>query len=180
MNDFTASNGLRLIQRDGGSTYELLSSDGDNMFEGAEWLGSQDMDALREFFQAEADERLGRWRWPDNRDIYVTAEHVGFVTVVDERDPANPGTWERYWRDAKTEKGRAGVAYFDAHPEPKPAWHEAIRGEVWEIAKVDQEAALYVVENTEQRFIHVERRLLALNIDDLGIVSGRRIWPEVS
>lgn len=104
------------------------------------WWEASDPDeeetALREFFQAERDEELGRWRWPENpdyvvwesvrsneRDITVLGEATGFVGYYD-RKRLPEISWDLGWAE------RAAHAYFAAHPESKP-WHSAEPGEVW-------------------------------------------------
>ncbi len=47
---------------------------------------------LREFFQAERDEELGRWRWPDDPDFVVYAEDDGVHNVVNEKEHPTTGT----------------------------------------------------------------------------------------
>ena len=172
MNDFTASNGVKIS----------LDVAGDYKFEGNESLydiqkGGSNEQALREFFRAEDDARLGRWRWPENPDIYVCGESVGFVTVVDEKDPANPGTWERHWHDVRTDLDRAGRAYFDAHPEPKP-WHDAADGETWALTVNGIESA-WVFRKSEWERIS-DGYLLRGAPASPAISAGRRIWPEVA
>lgn len=93
---------------------------------------------MREFFQRENDERLGRWRWPENPDYVVYARGTAGVHVLDESsgigaaryihrngDPCNP-----------TAEYQAAYAYFAAHPESKP-WLDAKPGEIWDVTTKD-------------------------------------------
>ena len=60
MNEFTASNGVKIRPEEGyGAVVSNLT------------LINEEMDALREFFQAESDERAGRWRYPDEPQYVV-------------------------------------------------------------------------------------------------------------
>lgn len=158
-----------------------------NTLDGFDHLGPGDMHALREFFQAEADERLGRWRWPapgGGLDFVVTANVPGCsdwdITVTCEQS----GESMHYTR-ADDEGGYPGAncfadaarAYFDAHPEPKP-WHEAKPGEVWivdtHIRTWGGEQAMFV---DEDRF---NNSSWSIPVSDPEVRSARRIWPEVS
>lgn len=133
MNDFTASNGIRVLSEDG-VTFDLRTYDGASMLQDAPWLGSMYMHALREFFQVEADERLGRWRHGD----FIVYDRGDYVQVIHEPDGASGilGSWTRAEasgdRELSSGFGEAARAYFDAHPEPKP-WHDAAPGEVWDV-----------------------------------------------
>lgn len=124
MNTFTASNGYKVTPNgDGANVYRGIMSTP---------IYPDEVQALREFFQAEGDERAGRWRWVERPDyvVYDTGDHAE-VVVLDE----STGYMENVWRG----KERPGIyihdaarAYFAAHPEPKP-WHDAKPGEVWSI-----------------------------------------------
>ena len=61
---FTASNGLEIEIGKKGATFVK----GDD---GTAWVGPNAVEALREFFQHERDQELGRWRDPVNRDLVV-------------------------------------------------------------------------------------------------------------
>lgn len=186
MNDFTASNGYIVRLEDEERLVIDWPSERDARIAA---ISKSQVEALREFFRAEEDASLGRWRWPEDPDYVVYAPRPGFST----QDGCDLFVVNELWGSALSyvdaefasydEEDQAfaaaGRAYFDAHPEPKP-WHDAKPGEVWEITQANQEPALYVVENTEQRFLHVERRLLALSIEDPNIIAGRRIWPEAT
>ena len=72
-------------------------------------------------------------------------------------------------------KASNGVAFFDAHTEPKP-WHDAKEGEVWELTfggNADAHAWFvngYYFQSTKT-LTNVDRR-------SSRITSARRIWPE--
>jgi hypothetical protein len=95
--------------------------------------------AVTEAVRAEEDERLGRWRWPENPDyvVYVRISNE-IVTVFSEARglsvDASRGTQDAWVDDERPWKRHAldaASAYFDAHPQPKP-WHSAKEGDVWE------------------------------------------------
>ncbi|WP_295821606.1 hypothetical protein [uncultured Microbacterium sp.] len=185
MNDFTASNGVTIAKytnngdgRD--DLVEIVARDGSRM---ADWdyLDRHDMQALREFLQAEADERLGRWRWTENPDyvvypsaLYLTPSNNDLAQVVNEAN----GQCHRVRRDDPDSLfglfSEAGAAYFDAHPEPKP-WHDAKPREVWVLTHVKDETSAFIVDGN--RF---ESGSWSLPLDASSITAGRRIWPEVS
>jgi hypothetical protein len=142
------------------------------------WLEPTEADVLREFFQAERDAGLGRWRHP---------EHATFV--VYEREGGNGG-WlvldeltgnTRHFAYRSHVDGSSSVfanvarAYFDAHPEPVPRlWENAKPGEVWVLTGaggVEQpwrrDNGFWLSCTTGARKYDAERA-----------TAGRRIWPE--
>lgn len=118
MNEFTASNGVRVYLDDNGDM------DIDNSGRVA-LCGGLIVEAIREFFRAEEDARLGRWRYDDDITVRVTG---AFIRVENHRD----ATYSLYWADGRKYSigeyglGVAAAAYLDAHPEPKPEWHDAL------------------------------------------------------
>lgn len=189
MDTFTASNGKKI-------------SDSDVFFEGksigAISLSDAEITALREFFQAEADERLGRWRWPENPQWLVKyiGEHMVIVVRESEfwENVGKQGQFNQFhFRDARNHGAelsdkaarykRAAWAFFEAHPDltPKP-WHEAKPGEVWELTLEGEEpAAFYPSKSLDGCFTPVKPNTgtTAINFDWPLITAGRRIWPEV-
>jgi hypothetical protein len=193
MNEFTASNGFR-VQRDKNENVQWLDPHDPN------WTGRIDRSgarALAEFFRAEEDERLARWRWPENPDYVVYAwvadpprRDIRGVTVLSETIPRGYTVWEdridTLYGTSIDEASRrnareAARAYFDAHPEPKP-WYDAKPGEVWELTHLGGASAyvftdqLSVAQGVEPAFLG-GRAVLYVRDDE--ITAGRRIWPEV-
>ncbi|WP_156316655.1 hypothetical protein [Leucobacter japonicus] len=132
--------------------------------------------ALREFFQHERDQELGRWRWPENPGFVVYSRGVAGIRVTSEesgdsilalREAAET------WADEPTFFG-AARAYFAAHPERKP-WHDAKPGEAWVITYGGEEHAVI----SDGAFFLWEAGS-EQPVGDSRITSGRRIWPEVS
>jgi hypothetical protein len=140
------------------------------------WMKPDELGALREFFRAEEDERLGRWRWPTDPALVVYPSRADWVTVVSETD----GVASRFRPEdvdvALTLNARAARAYFDAHPEPKP-WHDAEPEEVW-ILTIDGEEVLALIDE-DREFHHRSQRRFRSVLDE-SITAGRRIWPEVT
>lgn len=150
MNDFTASNGIEIrITTDLGGDKYLHGTVPDEVGpvgftpELHATASEKGLEALREFFQAEADERLGRWRWPENPDfvVYDNDDEDGGVWVHSEREPGaiqyqSPGDVPHAWVSTEAGYVAAARAYFDAHPEPKP-WDEAKPGDVWRFETSD-------------------------------------------
>jgi len=161
---FTASNGYAVYVRDGG---RLIVSNGIT----TKTFPVDGADTLREFFQHERDEQLGRWRWPENPDyvVYPNGEYARVLREVD-------GTSEVFIRqDVENSVGfkpaLAARAYFAAHPEPKPRpWRDAKEGEAWVITR---EGVQYPAIFQAGMFGDVGGRWAMEEITD-----ARRIWPE--
>lgn len=133
--------------------------------------GGAVVEALREFFQHEHDEELGRWRWPENPDFVVYAEDDGVHNVVNEKTGlslmATRGGVNRH----DDQHADAARAYFETHPERKP-WHDAKPGEVWEL-KVDGIGLALAVDSAGEF-----QGLVTRSPQSASITDGRRIWPE--
>lgn len=138
---FTASNGVEIEK---GTEGHLL------MPPAAIGLGMDSQQALREFFQHERDEQLGRWRWPEDPRYIVKPVDEHVVCVVNEEE-----FWDRPHgrqgergqlrfrdvRECKTDAPlsdtaarykQAAWAFWQAHPELMPMpWHDAKPGELW-------------------------------------------------
>lgn len=175
---FTASNGLHVgIDTAGGIVVGPQAPDG--------LLATpRTAEALRQFFRAETDAYLKRWRCPENArlTVYPTPGYEDDeITILDEVDAetytvtrdqvANRGGW---WH-------LAARAYFDAHPEPKP-WHDAKPGEVWAIRFEDsqREVAMRAVDAGHTRFWPIDGPddAMTYGARSHAIVAARRIWPE--
>lgn len=176
---FKAGNGLEVGV---GSDGMVLAQCRTRSFDGAECT-----QALREFFQHERDQELGRWRWPENPDYVVYLDrtrrfvHQPAVLVVNERDGgqayvSRDGELSAFGvgaRDGSLE--HAANAFFAAHPESKP-WADAKDGEVWLLMFPNSTQAWFV----NGGYFQNVRTLTNINKTDPGITAGRRIWPEVS
>lgn len=179
MNDFTASNGLNMSHLDGGGLRVAIPPD---RYEG--WqkmnLAPTLVNALREYFQAEVDERAGLWR--SKKDPTWTALREGDVVFFQNADHQRGfsaalvnDAWKNTWSPELVDVARE---YVEAHPEPKP-WHDAKRGEVWivdtHIRTWGGEQPMFV---SEDRKFH--NSSWSLPVNDPDVRSARRIWPEVS
>ena len=187
MNEFTASNGIPVqIYFDGhGPILQVKNTDG--TYPAAIAAGDH-IDALREFFRAEEDDRLGRWRWPENPDLYVHAYSRDEGVVVHER------TTETYSYDRSAIEGlrsvdtasdfaRAARAYFDAHPEPKP-WHDAKCGDYWYLEPFDIVYSCVGNEGTKDGLWFTRANVYGVvenvPLTDPRITRGRKVWPEAT
>ena len=167
MNLYTASNGVGLtITRDRtvrwrpGIPDDLVSS------------------ALREYFQAERDETLGRWRDPEDPNMVVYPRpdqddsYGRCMSLFDESSGEFWLAWERIATHDSSDR------YFAAHPKPKP----------WDAAQPDEIWVLTINNDREEVFRCGEKGLYQLKTGNpLGsllscshnkITAGRRIWPE--
>ena len=177
---YTAANGIT-VTVDEARGQVLTKGSADN---------ASHIDALREFFRAERDEELGRWRWPENPDYVVyplglDATDRRYAAALHEPSGIT-GRWQegQYRTVPPTEATDLGIlavaAYFEAHPEPKP-WHAAKPGEVWAVTKTiaDEEHACRVARvNDEIMFEPTIRSTFRFAVTSTVIASARRIWPE--
>jgi hypothetical protein len=156
VNEYTASNGAKVVLTNAGQTGYVLAEDDGTV--ASAYLGFEQMKAWREFARAEEDERLGRWRWPENPEyvVYPPIRDRDKIAVVNEAT----GNSALYGANSPTFAATSGLmsdwtrvarAYFDAHPEPTPAWYEAREGEVWVLCLLDEawELPYIVVDDTD-------------------------------
>ncbi|WP_336652697.1 MULTISPECIES: hypothetical protein [unclassified Leucobacter] len=189
MEKFTASNGTQVVPITAPGVAKGIAVAPDfgcrtNIYDG-------DVQALREFFQHERDQELGRWRFNAYLTVYEAENHqpgnrARAVNVLDDRTGRLHMRHEGQaaWRETNPALSEAAAAYFAAHPEPKQ-WHEAKPGEVW-VAKLStgptfDEVALQVMEYAEEGIVfmdHAEEEPYELTATE--ITDARRIWPEVS
>lgn len=127
MKEFTASNGVAIHELAQGIGFTLP---GRSMISNY-GIGADKVAALREFFRHDADERFGRWRWSESPD-YVCYGHDGSVFVMDERTGRQALLHRGHVIPGLPEHSAVAVAYFEAHPEPKP-WGMAAEGDIWEL-----------------------------------------------
>ncbi|KTR79132.1 hypothetical protein NS234_01800 [Microbacterium oxydans] len=181
MTEFTASNGLKIKANENEHHPVIVASLG---------LLPTSVIALREFFQHERDEELGRWRWPEdldyvvysnpdeafermfgpNLDLVILRESDGMTKgYVRDEDQGGPPM------DHRVGHMLAARAYFEAHPERKP-WRSAEAGEVWVLTYEGQDHA-FGFDSRDERFVYASGETWFPH-DDPGITAGRRIWPE--
>ncbi|MEW1705928.1 hypothetical protein AB0230_01695 [Microbacterium sp. NPDC089190] len=151
--------------------------------------------SLVDHYRSKDDERLGRWRWPEYPGYVVYPHTVDLrpssargrgVTVLDEALPRLYTVWEgraEEFAHLRKDSGNqmmarhAAEAYFEAHPAPKPAWHDAKPGEVWELSFLPDtlDTAAYVAGD----WLFVGQGHGVPKVDS-RIESARRIWPELA
>ena len=177
MNDYVADNGVVLTGTDDGS---IRWHPGISQRRASE--------ALREYFQAERDEELGRWRDPENPDwIIYQADKEDAVWVFNEREGGGSQYWTRgiagFYDPAYTGYSASHYAadrYFQAHPEPKP-WEAAKPGEVWLVTLSHCEPQICQVLKTH-KFLPTQTdtggQPPALPLDHPTIITAHKIWPE--
>ncbi|MCK8477203.1 hypothetical protein [Microbacterium aurugineum] len=154
--------------------------------------GPEGIVALREFFQHERDEELGRWRWSENPSfvvypsrLFLTPSDEDLVHVINESN----GQAHRVQRgDGERLFGyfsEAAYAYFEAHPERKP-WHTPDAGDHWALhiahgmaLSGDEHLYKYTRWGVQGKwgFVPTDGGSV-LDPTDATITSGRRIWPE--
>lgn len=190
---FTASNGIQITMdpdRDGKVYLVGRRARGDE----GQYLdthatgGPEGIVALREFFQHERDEELGRWRWPENPDyvVYPDANDPRLVTVMRESAARirkmRRGRDNALSNDYNERFGECADTYFEAHPERKP-WEDATPGEVWLFrAKGDVTPSAFMksyVGWTNSEAVVVQRDpVLPHGGSRDESFEPRRIWPE--
>jgi hypothetical protein len=129
VNEYTATNGVNVTVDVENLTFES------DAYSHTTSLFGEHIDALREFFRAEEDERLGRWRWPENPDYVVYPESDGLHAVL--RESAGETT-HRNGLAVHDMEGQAARDYVTAHPDPKPAWHTTRDGDIWMLERTDR------------------------------------------
>lgn len=184
MSEFTASTGTRVMATEGVYSLRVMPTDGSLIL-----ISSGGELALREFFQHERDQELGRWRWPENPDYVVyqapdcadydlrimcesSGDSMVYSRLEDDGNKRNH-PWESSW-------ARAARAYFAAHPEPKP-WHSAKLGEVWEVQTRTKTHGCAVVRGRGEEFrdlIMFRSDEIHIAVKDTRIESARLVWPE--
>ena len=183
---FTASNGVEVKAIPANGVVDGLEltpsfGKGQTVFE-------EEIQALREFFLHERDQELGRWRWPENPEFVVypkgtsEAEPDPGVRVVHEVSGRSRDIGREVVGacDATVSRfGKAAQAYFDAHPLPKPAWHDAKPGEVWLMQTEETEYVMVAYMPLDDvRFRLNDRAGNVFDPDSPVFTGGRRIWPE--
>lgn len=168
MDKFTASKGITVAADEGvtfGSEYGFT-------YYG---VSSKQFQALREYFRAERDKELGRWRWPENPDYVVYTQGAGWIVMSERSANSKHYSFREHAAVGTSILAQAMRAYFEAHPERKP-WEDAKEGDVWLLTVNGEEEALL--------FRH-DRTFISRDGDEFApegsyITAGHRIWPEVS
>lgn len=170
MKDFTSSDGVNVFVE------EYVTDKGPAVWVDGHRLSPLDTSALREFFRAEEDERLGRWRCPENPDYVVYPMLPLRARVVDERRGIGIEFTEVDTRLKRSSyERRAARAFFDAHPEPKP-WELAGDNEIWALTGAG--GMVLPWRRTEDGgWESITPKAIRRRNVDL-ITDGRRIWPE--
>ena len=131
--------------------------------------------ALREFFQAERDEELGRWRDPENPDMVVYPrpdQDDSYGRCMSLFDESSGEFWLAWERIATHD---SSARYFAAHPEPKP-WDTARPDDLWVLSDGDREEVFRCGEHGLYQLKTGNPLCRVFPI--LTITGGRRIWPE--
>lgn len=139
-------------------------------------------DALREFFQHERDEELGRWRWPKDTRYVVYEIDSDQLRVLYEPSGVSVVVRLSNLSDAAPGKNFVGAAnaYRAAHQPPKP-WHDAKPGEVWAVTWDGRETPCLVVESaiSSNGLVFNDTSRETPGVLAPCITNARRIWPEV-
>lgn len=162
---FVASNGVTVNR-----------GDGDWCHVAALPIPPHEYQALREFFQHERDEELGRWRHPDYPNFYARRVSKGEVGVWSERtnqyrivcEPMEQYTYN-------TAERQVARLFLEAHPEPKP-WEDAKEGEVW-LLTIDGVESPAIVDSVGD-FNAATESFITGTPDMDRITAARRIYPE--
>ena len=168
---FTARNGVQLWKHPSGSV---------------EWEPGQPHGrvtaALREYFEAERDIELGRWRFPDAPRFVVyplpaVSGHDRGLRVVDESDGTSVYIGENANRPFDQWQ-KIAAAYLEAHPYEKPWRDESLIGDVWEITVKGVERAAILGNNGD--WLLGDGHTIATNAgrDENIITAGRLIYRK--
>ena len=180
MNEFEASNGITVTLTD---SAQLRVENADRT-EGAVVAEGDYTDALREFFRAEEDERLGRWRRGDHV-VYPGLSTDEYIFVLDEATGESDEIRAEYLRGETTddpslhEIDRTALLYLLSKPASKP-WHDAKEGELWALT-IDGAEDIYVIVRTEEagfRMFPARSTAFRPGAFPSEVTAGRRIWPE--
>ncbi len=176
MNEFTAADGS--IVRSDGHPFVMVNSNGMVTHHFSE----SESQALRQFFRAEDDERLGRWRWPEKPEfvVYAPVDFTHYVRVLNESEATLEVIHRAHLEGRESSMAQAARAYFDAHPESKP-WHDAQIGETWVLLGDHLGIAVSVVGGKDERWFTratVFGKVERYELTDPTIAEARRIWPE--
>ena len=138
------------------------------------YLIQSQYEAAREFFQAERDEQLGRWRDHKNLDMvcYPVAGDPDAVWVLDEGDGMTYIRERNQAFYAGNRFSEVARRYFEAHPEPKP-WDRAEEDEIW-VLTIGGYSAPYL----RNGYGTWTNSTSDVSVGDGKITAGRRIWPE--
>jgi len=177
MSEFRASNGIRVWIDERGNIRTTL-----NRFPSLREDFAARTQALREFFQHERDEQLGRWRWPEHPEYVVWPVAPGSPAVLVLNEGAGPTITCRRDEWLPSGQGHLGAAraYFDAHPEPKP-WHNAKPGEVWVVTTDKMIHGCAVVRGRGEKYnnlVMFKSEGIHIGVHDPRIVTASRIWPD--
>lgn len=164
---FVASNGVIVHDLSDGIGFTLP----DHASIGKFGINADKVNSLREFFQHERDEELGRWRSAEHPD-YICNEHDGAIFVTDERDGRQLLMHRGDGIPSLPEYADVARAYFEAHPESKP-WHDAKDNEVWALTINGKEEAAMLY-----RVGEFETTKGTYRVSASAITAGRRIWPD--
>lgn len=183
MDKFTASNGIHVWLDDNVLYFDrpddIIPSEDERAV------------AVREFFLAERDAELGRWRHPEltNYVVYPEEEDPDTIRVLFEPGGGS-SDYKRGWTDGVTNPDTWDIArvvrdYFAAHPEPAPRpWEDAQPGEVWALTTpaLGERAYEATRDGAHVRFFLItdEEIRSGLFSFEKQITGGRLVWkPEV-
>ena len=177
---FTATNGIRIDSYVGLDAKQyMVGRFGENPITGTTFThvtaSAEGIEALREFFRHEEDERLSRWRSNVDTDIVGYAVDDASIRLVDEATHGNTSMFYRTDTDGLGPLSKAAREYFDAHPEPKP-WDDGRFGEVWILT---DEAGVQMPATFQAPGSWMFHGSMSSRFrDGLSITAGRKIWPE--
>lgn len=186
MNDFTASNGVTVRPDDAGLVCHRA--------DGAEvYVGPESSAALREWFLAERDKELERWRSPSDSRYFVRVfGGPNQIEVIFEPKMIRRRYFSRSAVGTESEKNWSGIPgpeldaialeYYAAHPEVPP-WARAADGDIWELTSSS------LNHGQPAQYLHDGGRFFKLPLLEprmLGWMaasypsefdSGRLVWP---
>lgn len=179
---FKASNGVTITISDEGYLTATGGS-GENSVLHATGGAEYGVQALREYFQHERDQELGRVRWPENPDyvIYWVPEHdddeeCRCVRVLHEPTAIRETVLERWVANPARISDLAAKWYFEEGPGKEPArpWEQAKPGEVWRLT-MDGKEGNYLAEEPPSGTPYFHGGSSSLFADSERVTAGRKL-----
>lgn len=173
---FTASNGFSIEEAD---NVEFLVRDQHGYLYPD--ISEPLSDALREYYEHERDEELGRVRWPEDADyvIYRDQDHDDedgrCIDILHEPSATTTTMWEDWPTESYGTCGMAARWYFTEGPgKPERSWGDTQVGEVWRLT-VGGEEGHFLVKESPSGAPYFLGQASSFYTDSGRITAGRKL-----